>query len=107
MEAASARVSSGPIEEATEIDLNAGGFRPVLVEGTTQFLTIETLRAMCQGEDGDTNPGPYRLVESGLDDEGRACVQLFVANAHPRSNLGEIPVWTYYADSDGRLYKKL
>lgn len=107
MEAASARVSSGPIEEATEIDLNAGGFRPVFVEGTSEVLTIQILRDMCQGEDGDMNPGPYRLVESGLDEEGRACVQVVIESGRGHSALSGSPVWTYYADSRGRLHKKL
>lgn len=96
MEAASARVSSGHLEEATEIDLNAGGFKPVFVEGTSEVLTIQILRDMCQG--------PYKLVESALDDEGRGCIQVVIGTGRGHSALGGQPVWTYYADPQGRLY---
>lgn len=100
MEAASAHVNSDPTTDVPEVDLGAGGFRPVLIEGTTEVLTVERLRGMCQS-------GLYRVVESGLDDEGRGCVQVVIETGHGHSALGGRPVWTYYTDSTGRLYRKL
>lgn len=76
-------------------------FQPVFENEAGPQLTLASLKNMCR-------PGEYRIVVDQVFPGKRQCIQVISDVPNPKNAaLAGLPLWTYYADEAGRLYRRL